>query len=108
MVFTANNSSPGAGLSFDRLNRLSAAIRRDVANDQYDGAAICVARHGVVGLIEAIGFADRAAGRTLCVDDVFNLLSVSKAFTDVIVLSLIELDEGDLETARLEDRRQRG
>jgi 3-oxoacyl-[acyl-carrier protein] reductase len=69
-----------------------------VETDLYDGAAFIVARHGVIGLHEAVGFANRAANRLLRIDDVFNILSVSKAFTDVIILSLIERGELALTT----------
>ena len=79
-----------SGLNIDQLNRLSATIHQDVEADLYDGAAVIVARNGVIGLHEGIGFADRASSRHLRIDDVFNILSVSKAFTDVIILSLIE------------------
>jgi CubicO group peptidase (beta-lactamase class C family) len=87
-----------AGLNIDQLNRLSATIHRDVDADLYDGAAIIVARHGIIGLHEAVGFANRAANRLLRIDNVFNILSVSKAFTDVIILSLIERGELALTT----------
>jgi CubicO group peptidase (beta-lactamase class C family) len=79
-----------AGLNIDQLNRLSETIHRDVEADLYDGAAFIMARRGVIGLHEAVGFANRAVNRLLRIDDVFNILSVSKAFTDVIILSLIE------------------
>jgi CubicO group peptidase (beta-lactamase class C family) len=82
-----------AGLNMDQLKRLSAAIHRDVEADLYDGGVVIVARHGIIGLHEAIGFANRAANRPCCIDDVFNILSVTKAFTDVIILSLIERGE---------------
>jgi CubicO group peptidase (beta-lactamase class C family) len=78
------------GLNMAQLKRLSAAIHRDVEANLYDGGAIVVARHGIIGLHEAIGFTDRATGRLCRIDDVFNILSVTKAFTDVIILSLIE------------------
>jgi CubicO group peptidase (beta-lactamase class C family) len=87
-----------AGLNIDQLHRLSAAINRDVEADLYDGAAVIVARHGVIGLYEAVGFANRAVNRLLRIDDVFNILSVSKAFADVIILSLIERGELALTT----------
>jgi CubicO group peptidase (beta-lactamase class C family) len=87
-----------AGLNVDQLNRLSAAIHRDVADDLYDGASVIVARHGVIGLHDSVGYANRAANRRLNIDDVFNILSVSKAFTDVIILSLIEQGELALTT----------
>lgn len=78
------------GLNTDQLKRLSAAIHKDVEANLYDGGAIIVARRGSIGLHEAIGFANRATNRPCRIDDVFNILSVSKAFTDVIILSLIE------------------
>jgi CubicO group peptidase (beta-lactamase class C family) len=87
-----------AGLNIAQLNRLSATIHRDVDADLYDGAAVIVARHGIIELHEAVGFANRAANRLLHIDDVFNILSVSKAFTDVIILSLIERGELALTT----------
>jgi CubicO group peptidase (beta-lactamase class C family) len=83
-----------SGLNTGQLHRLSETIHRDVEADLYDGAAVIVARHGIIGLHEAVGFANRATNRILRVNDVFNILSVSKAFTDVIILSLIE--HGDL------------
>jgi CubicO group peptidase (beta-lactamase class C family) len=87
-----------AGLNIEQLNRLPAAIQKDVEANLYDGGAIVVARHGLIGLHEAIGFADRAADRPCRTDDVFNILSVTKAFTDVIILSLIERGELALTT----------
>ena len=85
------NASPAElGLDPERLARLTAAIDADVRHERYDGAAILVARRGVVALHEAIGFADRAAGRRARVDDVFHLFSITKTFTAVAVLSRIE------------------
>jgi CubicO group peptidase (beta-lactamase class C family) len=86
----SNQLEVDSGLSRERLSRLSAAIHRDIEGDLYDGAAIIVARHGIIGLQEAIGFADRATRRPLHIDDVFQILSVTKAFTDALVLSYIE------------------
>jgi CubicO group peptidase (beta-lactamase class C family) len=79
-----------AGLNPDQLKRLSVAIHKDIDANIYDGCAVIVARHGNIGLREAIGFANRAAKRPCRTGDVFNILSVTKAFTDVIILSLIE------------------
>ncbi len=78
------------GLNSDQLKRLSAVIHSDIEDNRYDGCAVIVARHGQIGLQEAIGFANRAIKRPCRLDDVFNILSVTKAFTDVIILSLIE------------------
>jgi CubicO group peptidase (beta-lactamase class C family) len=82
--------SETTGLNVDQLKRLSVSIREDVESELYDGASVIVARDGKVALREAIGFADRTSNRLLHIDDVFHILSVTKAFTDVLVLSLIE------------------
>ncbi len=60
-----------AGLNMDQLRRLSVAILKDVEANLYDGGVIVVARHGIIGLHEAIGFANRATDRSLRIDDVF-------------------------------------
>jgi CubicO group peptidase (beta-lactamase class C family) len=83
-------SEAESGLSPERLERFAAAVRRDVDNGLYDGAAVVIARHGVVGLEEAFGFADRATKRPCRVNSVFQILSVTKAFTDALVLAYIE------------------
>jgi len=98
----ARQRTETAGLNMDQLARLSAAIRKDVEDNLYDGGAVVVARRGVIGLEEAVGFAHRGTGRPCRLDDIFNILSVTKAFTDVIILSLIE--RGDLAlTTRVSD-----
>jgi len=94
---TATNLK-NAGLNADQLQRLSTAIHQDVKDNLYDGATFIVARHGVIGLHEAVGFANRAAKRSLQLNDVFQILSVTKAFTDTIILSLIERGELALTT----------
>jgi CubicO group peptidase (beta-lactamase class C family) len=87
-----------AELNMDQLQRLSSTLHKNVEDNLYDGAAVIVARHGVIGIHEAVGFANRAAKRPLRNDSVFNILSVTKAFTDVIILSLIERGELALTT----------
>jgi CubicO group peptidase (beta-lactamase class C family) len=90
----SQENSKLSGLNMEQLNRLSNVIHRDIENNAYDGGAIVVGRHGIIGLQEAVGFALRKTKRALRVDDVFNILSVTKAFTDVLALSCIE--RGDL------------
>lgn len=83
-----------SGLSDQRLSLISKWIQKDVDGGLYHGAAIIVARHGVIGLHEAIGFSERSINRACRKDDVFKILSVSKAFIDAMILSYIE--RGDL------------
>jgi len=82
--------SATGGLSEPRLRRLAAAIEQDIEQGRYFGAVIAVGRRGTVGLFEAIGHADRDGRRPLTRDSVFNLFSVTKAFTNALVFQAIE------------------
>ena len=83
---TSNRSD----LNKAQLDRLIRAIHQDIEDDVYDGGAIVVARRSIIELHKAIGYANRKENRPLELDSVFNILSVTKAFTDVIILSFIE------------------
>ena len=88
-------ADPGElGFDPERLARVTAVIDADIAAERYDGAAICVTRHGQVALRTHRGFADRASGRRLEDDAVFVTMSSGKQFTSAIVLNRIE--RGDL------------
>jgi len=88
----------GSGLSAQRLQYLIEVIRRDIAAGRYLGASIVVARHGRIGLQEAVGRHRSDDPRPLQKDSVFSLLSVTKAFTNVLVLRAIELGQFALTT----------
>lgn len=72
------------------LSRITERMQADVDADLYDGGVIVVARHGEIGLHEAVGFSERATGRRAAVDDVFWIFSTTKQFTNVLVLKAIE------------------
>jgi len=82
------------GLDSERLTRVIRAIDADIERERYDGAAICVMRHGRAALFEHRGFAERASRRRLDPSDVFVSMSIGKQFTNVVVLNRIE--RGDL------------
>ena len=84
-----------AHLNAETLELLETTIRNDINEGTYDGARIIVARHGEVGLDATIGWADRAAGRALKDDDIFRVLSLTKAFTNALVYQA--LGEGKLQ-----------
>ncbi|WP_092808257.1 serine hydrolase domain-containing protein [Rhodococcus globerulus] len=91
-------STSSASLDQDAFQRLRASISADVDAGRYDGAVIAVARNGEIGLHEALGFADRAAGRTASLDDVFWIFSMTKAFTNILTLQAIDRGQLDLTT----------
>jgi CubicO group peptidase (beta-lactamase class C family) len=86
------------GLEKDRLLHLKSVIEDDIARGRYYGAAILVARHGVIGLHEAVGHANLKEKRPITKDSVFSLFSTTKALTNVLVFRAIERGEFALTT----------
>lgn len=72
------------GLDQNALDRLEAEIQADIDRGDYDGANVIIARHGETGLQGTYGFAERATGRPSKRDDVYRVLSLSKAFTNTL------------------------
>lgn len=75
----------------NRLSHLQAVIQSDISAGLYHGAVIKVAQAGEVALDVAIGAADAAQIRRLAIDSVFSIFSITKAFTNVLVLRAVEL-----------------
>ncbi|PPF60646.1 serine hydrolase, partial [Clavibacter michiganensis] len=82
--------STNAGLDPAALERLAASIESDVESGLYDGAVILVARGGEVGLHRAVGYSDRSSQRATSVDDVFRIFSMTKTFTNALVLKAFD------------------
>jgi CubicO group peptidase (beta-lactamase class C family) len=78
------------GLNTERLKHLKSVIEDDIANDLYFGGAMIVARGGEIGFYEAFGHADSKKTIPVKKDSVFSLFSVTKSFTNVLVLRAIE------------------
>lgn len=81
------------GMDQQRLAEVQGTIRADIAAGSYHGAVIKVARAGVVVLEAAIGAADAAQTRPLALNSVFSIFSITKAFTNTLVLRAIELGQ---------------
>ena len=86
------------GLDAARLQHLKSVIEADIASGRYHGAGIIVARDGQIGLREAIGRVRSNSQNPVRKDSVFSLLSVTKAFTNVLVLRAIERGQFSLFT----------
>jgi CubicO group peptidase (beta-lactamase class C family) len=87
-----------SGMDKDRLALVQDAIRADIAAGLYHGAVIKVARGGKVALEAAIGSADAEQTKPLALDSVFNIFSVTKAFTNLLVLRAVEQGRFQLTT----------
>jgi CubicO group peptidase (beta-lactamase class C family) len=73
-----------------QLERLQQAIEEDIAAGLYHGCVLKVARGGDVVADLAIGSEDRTGARRLEPTSVFNIFSVTKAFTNLLVLQAVE------------------
>ena len=72
------------------LQRITARVQHDIDANIYDGARIMVAHRGATVLDLTLGYADRAAGRTLLPDAAFSIMSISKVLTAVALLRCVE------------------
>lgn len=80
-----------SGMDADRLGQLRSMIEADVARGHYHGAVIRVGRAGRVAFEAAIGTRAGAGTHDLATDSVFSIFSLTKAFTNVLVLRAVEL-----------------
>jgi CubicO group peptidase (beta-lactamase class C family) len=78
------------GLSSERLERISAAVQRNIDDKRIAGAVTLVVRHGQVGWFKAQGMADREAGKAMRTDSMFRICSMSKPITSAAVMMLYE------------------
>jgi len=78
------------GLSSERLERIAAAVQRDVDAKEVAGVVTLVVRHGKVAWFDARGMADREAGKPLDKDVIFRICSMSKPITSTAVMMLYE------------------
>ena len=78
------------GLSSERLDRVAQTIRADVEKGRLPGAVVLIARKGQVAYFEAFGFRDKAAGAPMGKDAIFRIYSMTKPFTSVAVMMLVE------------------
>lgn len=82
----------------ERIDQLKSVIAADVARGDYFGAVLKVGRGGVPVFEEAIGHAYAGGLQALKTDDVFSLFSVTKAFTNVLIMAAIEQGRFSLNT----------
>ncbi|WP_201767127.1 serine hydrolase domain-containing protein, partial [Bradyrhizobium sp. STM 3809] len=89
------NSPEALGLSSERLQRLTNAFQADVDKGLIPGAVVLIARKGKVAYAKAFGFQDREKQVPMKPDAIFRIASMSKPFTSVAAMMLVE--EGRLQ-----------
>jgi CubicO group peptidase (beta-lactamase class C family) len=83
-------ASMASGMDQQRLADVANVIRADIKAGLYHGVVIKVAQAGVVAMESAIGAADAAQAQPLALNSVFSIFSITKAFTNTLVLQAIE------------------
>src|SRR5262244_2217131 len=78
------------GLSSERLNKITAALKADAAKGVIPGAVLLVARQGKIAMFEAIGVRDPASRAPMTRDSIFRIYSMSKPITSVAGMVLVE------------------
>jgi CubicO group peptidase (beta-lactamase class C family) len=85
----------GAGLSSERLRRLTGALQNLIDDRRMAGAVTLIVRGGKVVQLEALGQADVEGSVPMRPDTIFRIASFSKAVTSVAAMLLVE--EGRLQ-----------
>ncbi|MCB0522219.1 MAG: beta-lactamase family protein [Lewinellaceae bacterium] len=86
----AEASPESAGMSTERLGRITSMLEAAVAKNDIPGAVALVVRNGKIVYWNAFGMADNASNRKLKRDDIFRIASQTKAITSTAVMMLWE------------------
>jgi CubicO group peptidase (beta-lactamase class C family) len=78
------------GLSSERLARIGQALTQQIDARSFPGAVALVMRKGSVAYFEAFGQLDPQNGTPMAKDAIFRLYSMTKPFTSVAALLLVE------------------
>jgi len=84
------NKPESLGFSSERLNRLHAAMQREVDQNELAGVVTLLARHGSVVEERAYGKRDIAGGAPMTADTIFRIFSMTKPVTGVAMMILYE------------------
>ena len=87
---SAENKPEGLGFSSERLERLHAAMQREVDQKQLAGVVTILARHGKVVEERTYGKKDIASGAPMTKDTIFRIFSMTKPVTGVAMMILYE------------------
>src|SRR4051812_18525583 len=78
------------GFSSERLARIGPVIKGEIERGQYPGAVLLVARKGQIVYFESFGQLDPANGTPMTKDAIFRLYSMTKPYTSVAAMMLVE------------------
>src|SRR5829696_8375391 len=71
------------GFSPQRLERIGAALRAEIAAGKLPGAVVAIARQGKLAYLESFGYLDRQSEVPMPADAVFSIASMTKPIVSV-------------------------
>lgn len=83
-----------AGLDPQRLARIAERMKGYVDRGELAGVVTLVSRHGVVGALDAVGYADAINRKPMRTDSIFQIMSMTKPVCATAVMMMV--DEGRL------------
>src|SRR4030095_9462895 len=78
------------GMSSQRLDRVGQMLKAQIERERFPGAVAIVARQGQIVYFEAFGQRDPQTGAPMSKDAIFRLYSMTKPFTSVAAMMLVE------------------
>jgi CubicO group peptidase (beta-lactamase class C family) len=78
------------GMSKQRLERITKALKEEVDQGKLPGVVVMVARKGKLVYSDAIGFQDKGTGKPMALDSVFRIYSMTKPIVAVGAMMLVE------------------
>ena len=90
VAFAQQRNPEALGFSSGRLDRLHAAMQREVDQKELAGVVTLLARHGKVVEERTYGKKDVASGAPMTADTIFRIFSMSKPVTGVAMMILYE------------------
>ena len=78
------------GMSAERLGRITAVLKKEIADGKLPGAVVMVARKGRIVYSDAIGFQDKGANTPMTPDAIFRIYSMTKPLASVAAMTLVE------------------
>jgi CubicO group peptidase (beta-lactamase class C family) len=90
LLLAVPSSVVRAAWSNERLARIDRLFQQYVDENRLAGAVALVLQDGRPVYERAFGWSDKEAGRRMATDTIFRIASQTKAFTSVVILSLME------------------
>ncbi len=83
-------TTEAAGLSANRLNRITDWLSEQMSSERLAGASVLVGRRGGVAYFNASGMADKELGKSFKRDTIVRIFSMTKPITTVAAMMLYE------------------